>query len=514
MAAEHRSTARGGLLRRLGPARIDRAWIGCLLIIGIGTLIRLPQVVHSLAGRYAFRQTQTAFTIREYAANGVDLFSSPLPVFGTADSVPFEFPLFQAIARELMRLGITDSTAGRLTGLITFQIAALLCWMLLRRWHGETVALVTLVGVQALPFSLHWGATSLIDWLSLALGLATVLCFDSWLTARGRRTWPTLTGAIVFAWLLFVVKVTTVPLIGMLLLLSVGIAVLDRGWAATWKRALIGLAAAPGSALLPLVLWTRHADATKERWAATEFLTSANTRDFLIGHSRFDGNAWRLILDRVEDSIAGPMCIALVVGLIAGLVLGSPRVRLLIGGLAVAALAPVLIFFNLYVVHIYYQIAVFPLLVAIIAIGWVELSRVLLRRSRLLVVVPALATGALVLTTMTSPQGEIDVDDLVHGVPVPELANQIRRITPPDARLAMADCDWDPEMLYFAHRTGLMLRGTGQDLGAVWKENRIADYRYVAQCRKLTPLASLFPEGTKFRRTRNPYIYRIVAPPG
>ena len=203
--------------RRLAAAFAQapaREWAWCLLVAIVGTAIRLPQTRHPLSGDYAFRLTQTAFPVREYAEHGIQLFKVPLPVFGNADNVPFEFPLFQVLARELMHLGISDGTATRLMGLLSFQAAAVLWWTLLRRWHSTRLAFLTLALAELLPFGLHWGATALIDFFSVALGLALVLCVDTWLREPERLRLVTLGLAVVSAWLLFLVKVTTVPAIG------------------------------------------------------------------------------------------------------------------------------------------------------------------------------------------------------------------------------------------------------------------------------------------------------------
>jgi len=73
-------------------------------LLALGTIIRIPQLQHSLNGFHGFRQTQTAFLIRKYAADGIDLLSSPLPVFGRNSDVPLEFPLFQGLGALLVRM--------------------------------------------------------------------------------------------------------------------------------------------------------------------------------------------------------------------------------------------------------------------------------------------------------------------------------------------------------------------------------------------------------------------------
>lgn len=495
-------------VRRFRDSPDGRAWFWCLLIVGIGTAAHLPQVLHSLSGAYAFRLTQTAFPVREFAEHGVQLFRVPLPVFGDADNVPFEFPLFQVMARELMHLGITDSTATRLMGLLSFQCAAALWWLLLRRWSGPRLAFVTLLLMQVLPFGLHWGAAALIDFFSVALGLALVLFVDRWLRASGRRGLLALGLCVVFSWLLFVVKATTVPVIGVLLLVAIAMAMLDLGWGPVWRRALVALVAGPGTALIPLMLWTRHADQAKADSAATEFLTSENVQEFMFGGSRTTAAHWSVIGDRISGEIAGWMLLPIVLGVGLAAVAGSARIRVLVVGLVLGALAPVLIVFNLYYVHSYYLMAIYPLLVALGAVAPVMLSEMLPRRAWLNLIIPAALVATQLQTTMNDPLGRADIVDFTTGTRDSGLALGIARLTPADARIVMVGCDWDPQILYLAHRTGLMFRQSGQDVAQVWRENDIRDYGFVAHCGNAR-IGPYIPEGYRWTPTRVEGLYRI-----
>jgi hypothetical protein len=486
-----------------------RAWAWCSIIVGIGTLFRIPQTLHALTGSYAFRMAQTAFPVREYAEHGVQLFQVPLPVFGNADSVPFEFPLFQVLARELMYLGISDGTATRLLGLLSFECAAVLWWVLLLRWHGSRLAFVTLVLMQLLPFGLHWGAAALIDFFSVALGLALVLCADAWLRVKGPRGLVLLGFCVLFAWLLFLVKITTVPTIGVLLLIAIALAMIEAGWRRLWRRALVVLVVGPGTALIPFVAWTRYADRTKAEAAATEFLTSANVHDFMFGGSRVSAASWSVIGDRIAGDIAGWMLIPIILGLVVVGLAGSVRTRVLVGGLSLGVLAPMLIVFNLYYVHTYYLIAVYPLLVALTALAPVTLSELLPRRAWLNILVPAVIILTQVASTAASPLGRADIRDLTTGAADSVLARRIDRITPADARIVMVGCDWDPQTLYLAKRTGLMFRQSGQRIAAVWREEDIDDYGYVARCNANVPIQFYLPHGYRWVATQEPGVYRI-----
>ena len=114
------------------------------LLLVAAVLIHLPTLGAPLLDRHPFRQTQTAFTARIFHEQGIDLLHPKLPILGPPWEVPFEFPLFQAAAAVVMDAGVPEDTALRLTGLASFILAAGLLWLLVRRqagWIGATVAL-------------------------------------------------------------------------------------------------------------------------------------------------------------------------------------------------------------------------------------------------------------------------------------------------------------------------------------------------------------------------------------
>ena len=62
-----------------------------------------PTLDRPLLEKHAFRQTQTAYTARIFHEQGIDLLHPKVPVLGEPLEVPFEFPLFQALAALVLR---------------------------------------------------------------------------------------------------------------------------------------------------------------------------------------------------------------------------------------------------------------------------------------------------------------------------------------------------------------------------------------------------------------------------
>jgi hypothetical protein len=476
--------------------------------IAVGTLIRIPQLGHGLAEAYAFRQTQTAFVARQYAENGIDLLHTPLPVFGPESDVPMEFPLWQGIAALLMMAGAPADVAVRTLALVSFQLCALLLALLVRRWHGAATAVVATVLLQFLPFGLLWGAASLIDFFSVALALLMVLGIDAWFRER-RVGW--LVAGSLGAVLAFLVKVTTVPSWGLLLVVSLVLMVRERGWAGSWRRLLTG-ALGPVLGFVAALGWTAYADGIKKAEPLTAFLTSSELRSWNFGSlsQRLDAEGYLAVLERIAGEIAGPALFGLLIAIAAAVFQPRLDARLrTLGWILVAASAP-LVFFNLYVVHSYYLIAIYPAIVAAMAIGFVWLFRVLPVRAWQRATLAALAAVLLLAGTALTPNGHVDLAQWASGNPRPALSSLLLDQTERDDLIVMIGCDWDPTFLYYGERTGLMFRGS--DAGDTWTTQDVRDYGFLFNCQDgtLDP-ADYLPPGTTTEATSSAGFFVLVS---
>jgi hypothetical protein len=488
--------------------RWGKGWLVATVLVALGTLARIPQLSHSLANAHSFRQTQTAMVVREYVRHGIDLRSTPLPVFGAAADVPMELPLFQALAASVAHLGLEPGTAARLTGFVSFQVAAVLLFVLVRRWHGAGAALATLALFEFVPFSLQWGTASLIDFFAVALALAMVVALDSWLQ-RGHAS--ALVMGTLAAMAAFLVKSTTAPAWAFLIAISAVRLVYHSGW--NGSRARIALAGiAPLAGIAAAVMWTQYADRVKSGDPLTRFLTSDALSEWNFGslEQRMSTATWTTIGDRVTSGIAGAGVLAVALALV---VLWT-RSRVLeavalAGWISVAALSP-LVFTNLYVVHTYYLIAVLPALVAAVGVALAVVSRRIEwspARER-----TALALGVLVTlaTTATSAAGLASLSAYRYDAPVPDLATAMSENSAPTDRWIMVGCDWDPVYLYYADRTGVMFRS--EDVGEFWsREPEPAAYSRIAVCSGDPDLLDYVPDGATLTSIPGPHALYVVS---
>jgi Dolichyl-phosphate-mannose-protein mannosyltransferase len=422
-------------------------WLPAALLLA-ALVVHLPTLGAPLVERHAFRQTQTAFTARIYHEQGIDLLHPMLPVFGPPWEVPFEFPLFQAVAAGVMDVGVPEDAALRLTGLASFILAGGLLWVLVRRqvgWLGATVALGLFLFS---PLGISWGRAALIEYLALAASIAFALTGMRW-REGGSGWWFAM--ALVLGCIATLVKITTaifwVAPFALLALRRDDDQQTRRVWAGAWV-----LAIAP---VLAGLAWTRYTDAIKAASDATAWLVSSRLIDWTFGSvaQRLDPGPWTSIYTNV-GLLAGGIALPLLIYPAIRFALASRQVRFW-SWIAITAAGPILVFFNLYVVHDYYSIAASGSIAALVGVGVAGLSLVRAWLRGLLLLGATLAWAGVWFMQMPywTPMYERATDP--EGI-LP-LAAQIQRETSPDQRVAIVGRDWTPAILYYADRWGWMV---------------------------------------------------------
>lgn len=427
-----------------------------------------------LVENHSFRQAQTAFVARNFAGSGIDIMHPIVPVFGMRSVLPFEMPWYQAVASLGIRFGLGEPMAMRLTALVCTLFTAYLIQALVTRLVDCQSGTVALCLYLFSPLTIVWGRTAMIESFTTAFTLAWIYLV---LFPRGRRPiernlW--LVAGVTAGVIAWTSKSTTAGPWSLMLL--------PAFWQSTrlrqWRRlGELGVSAAiPAAAGL---LWTRWADATKASNELTSWLTSKALRGFIYGSAgaRLDSHKWLTIVRRVDSLILGRWGQQLLVG-VAFVWLYATRRRGVALSLIGVPLIAVGTFFNLYVVHDYYLVAIAPAIWMLEGIGVVGLVRVLgidrpIRpvmaarraqslRSQLLASEPktlplAVITATVVCATFLGgayyargafdrhPSGPEGVADLVAW-------------STSEEGVVVSGHDWNPDLLFAAHRDGVMLR--------------------------------------------------------
>ena len=421
-------------------SRVALARIGLAVLVLLGVGLRVGTLDQPLVENgHSWRQTQTAWTARLFHEEGIDLLRPQVPVLGPPWILPFEFPLFQAMASVGMTLGLTEEMALRLTGLISFAVTAVMVWHLTRRLIGEGGAAVAVAAFTFSPLGLLWSRTAMIEYLAttgaVAFAWSAVVWRDS---GRALAYWTAIAAGILAC----LVKVTT----GVFWVLPFAIiAARGRG-----RVKPLGL----GMAIPPLVAgaaWTRYTDVVKAESPGTAGLTSSGLAEWTFGTlaQRLDPATWGAIGASIVV-LAGlailPVC--------AVIVLTKARVEPAWLALASTVVIPPLVLTNLYSEHDYYAIAVSPSVAAMvggsIGILWKQQGRARLIAVELAViaaVVPVVTFGY--WSAMFGPPAD----------PERVLSNAalIEASTEPSDHVAIVGREWNPALFYYADRRGIGL---------------------------------------------------------
>ena len=439
-------------------------------------LWRLPNTRTGLADAYQFRQTQTAWGIREVERNGINFLHLRMPVLGEPFEVPFEFPLFQNIAGFFSILtSFSPSTSGRIVSLFFYCVSLALLVYLAKELFKKNYFLFFLPLFTITPFAIEWSNAVLIE-SSAVFCVLLALVFVNKFLATNQIVYGI--GTLVFLSLAALVKITTAIPLSFFLILFLVLKSKNR---ILGKPVLISFLILILS-LLPAVLWTLHADSIKSRNPWAEWLTSNNLRTWNFGtiNSRFE-------LSNLQ-AIGGRLWI------IGGLILFWAFVYLLWKSrkdlrawiITLGAFSPILVYFNLYVVHDYYFLAVCPFIFLACAYLWENLdtTRKYLHKERFV--------GAIVLLTVVLswalqiPQRNyLDILRMPRNA-IPELSQIISFHTKATDKILVVGCDWDPTVLYYADRYGIASPGKFGGVQSVLDflattPNRL-DYSYLATC--------------------------------
>jgi hypothetical protein len=460
---------------RDAPGRSGRAVeVAVVVLLLLGAIaIHWGTLGHQLTERHDWRQTQTALTAVDFHEHGIDLFHPKLPVFGIRSEVPFEFPLFQAAATVPMNLGLDADTSMRVTALACFLLTAVLLYGLIRRVGGRVAALGALVAFLFSPFAVQWSHASLIEYLATAAAVGFVWAGIEW---RERRRWLFLTLAIVVGAVAMSVKITTGFFWILPLVLYTGAHEVKGALPWLKERVRPGLIAA---VMVPVAVgawWNLHADAIKEAHLATRWLSRANAQahDFGTLDQRTVLANWLKVFDRIDLLLVGR---GLFIVLVVVALWWGRRQRFWLGLVLVVVVAPA-VFFNLYVVHDYYLVAVSPALAALVglATSWLWSRRPSQFSSAAYAVVLVVVWIFWVIAPAWSYIEWVykpPFDDFVYA------ASELRHATPDGAPVVYLGAEWNPTIVYYSRHPGLMLDPAIVDEPRILNRLPREPYRYV-----------------------------------
>ena len=467
-------TGKLGIKSKLLIAKL-KPYLVLALFVTLGSLARIHQLGFEVAGAAEFRETQTAFSVRGFLEGISNPLFSYLPVFGQATQVPFEFPIFQLTSAAIASLGFSEAFAGRFVSFFMFQASAMISWFLVRRLFGDSAANISLAIFQFSPFAMVWGSAYLIESTALAFTLASLVFLE-----QMRRKWNGFYFfmATIFAVGAFLVKITT-P-VGWFLGFFVFAAM--HGRAGGQFRSLVNsvtpVTLVGSVGLVSALVWTEFANRVKEAHPITERLTSSALQGWNFGSFEQRTN-----LDFYFALGATPVYLiigaaALIIPL-AWLAVRTREERIAVISVSIVSATNIGLFVNLYYVHEYYFLAVFPSFTALV--GW-SIGKLAKSWKALQPLVVVALTSVVLFTTWFGPQGQkSQVTSSENPKPL-QISEILSKKTSPTDRILVIGCDWNPALLYQSDRTGLMIPDWYIVDSELWQVEDLSTFDYVATC--------------------------------
>lgn len=425
---------------------IDSAYVA-VIMIGI-LLTRFSTIGQPLIERHDFRQTQTAYQTLTLARGQGSLFHPKLPIFGSPWEVPFEFPLFQLCASYIYRifnLGIDES--NRVTSLIFFVLCLIPLYLLSKRIMSRLATFGVLIFFSFSPFALQWSRASLIEYCALFFSLFfAVFLLKTWESPKLVNSLL----ALIFGIIAGAVKATTFA--PMLLFAAILIVFyLETPKTFISKKLPIVLIGVPSlTALILARIWTNWADKIRKDNPASSWLSEEKLRPWTYGtlEQRKIATNWNIVLDRIDHLLLGHIS---AIAILAIAVL-FPRIRTRILSTLGVALITVLIFFNLYVVHDYYLVAISALIVMSLGVCLDELSSFYSKKNLKFMIT---------LLTCCLPLGlSLGLERGYWGSAFknyPKQDSELKHLSSASQFVFSSFGGWNPVLLYYADRQGMML---------------------------------------------------------
>lgn len=429
-------------------------------LIAFAFLLHLPTLDQPLLETQSFRQTHTAYNALIYFQEGIDLFHPKLPVFGPPFVLPIEFPIFQALASLVMRLGIAPDVAVRLTALVCFLITGALVWRLLTRVGGETAGLAGLAAFLFSPLGLLVSRMSLIEYLVTAASLAFILWSLDW---HERRRWAWFAAAMAAGTVAMLVKPTT----GFMYFVPV-LAIAYSSWRASrlptssLPRYTIALSVLLGVPVLAGGAWALYADGIRTANEATAWFSAAGgISSYYFGTlaQKLDPSTWFTLIEEADQLLFGTaIWLWALLGLVAAY---AARRRLFALALVVSGGLGPLVFTVQYLVpgQEYYMAAISPFVAIVIGLGfgWLWQRR---NESATRVMITSVAIGWIVTLHLTQGFWGRQFEGVFDQGLILPAADFVATNSQPDELVLLQGQDWSPAVFYYARRVGFVLRVT------------------------------------------------------
>jgi len=440
-------------------------------VLVFATITEIRYLDQPLLEAHAFRQTQTALTAFWMMQDGWHL-AYETPVAGYPWAIPFEFPLYQALAAAVAKAGgLSLDAVGRFLSYLFLLGCAWPATRIARQLAlPEQVVWVFCALLWSSPLYLFWGRSFMIETAALFFACAAIPYALDLLGPAPR--WSAVTGVAVFGTAATLQKATTGgPVIAILACVWLAERLRRRtvsGFAiGQITKAMIGF----GVPLLAGAAWTVYSDSVKGANPLGSQLSAAALPFWNFGTLEQRLSLWTyvdVVWTRVFVPNAGGLLgVALLVGVV--VMPGMPRLRQMMLVALALFLAPILIFTNLHIVHDYYQTACALFLIAGLALAvGVWLPRIV-RINGATPLVTCLLVVSNLLAFETGSARTMRKQFLADNRTL-AVAKVLRENTPTNSGFVAFGNDWSSALAYYAQRKSFTVPAFFSNYDGAWKD--------------------------------------------
>jgi hypothetical protein len=447
----------------------------CLIALSAAGVFWLATAQQPLIDQHEFRQTQTALSALFMQPSLQGILRYETPVVGAPWSIPFEFPLYQAITAMVAAISPWSlSTSGRLVSL-AFGLACLApAWGLMRNFNiNRTGRLGFALLYLTSSIYMYWNRAFMIESTALFLTLTSLYFYS-----EIRRTFdhrndsasspaapanpvPILLGLTASLSLALLVKATTalpsLLLIGLDWLQHIAPELRPTARRDSRFRRLVGVGICLLVAFLMLTAWVRHCDSVKSLNPIGTLLTSGSLGTWNYGTpaQRLSTQLWRdVFIQRMLTPLGAAPAIALILAALLYRPVQPGARQLMLASLALA-LMPLLAFTNLHIVHNYYQAGnhIF-LLIALGSAAGLNLERGPWLRLLTWAMLTLMVTGNIL--GFTGPGSYLEAARTDSNIKL-EIGQLIDQATREDSAIIVYGDDWNSAFAFHSRRRSLTI---------------------------------------------------------
>lgn len=425
---------------------------------------------------HSFRQTQTAGLIRDFYRQGIDLLYPTLITLGDPGYVILEFPLYQALAAFFYRIFSPDIIYARILSILCGLLSIVFVYRLTARFLDERAALFASFFYAFMPLNIFFQRVPIPDPFTILLSL---IMLDFTIEGINNKNNFLLTVGILAGSLGLVIKS---PYVAPLYLpLMFAIYKPHEKWRSFLHVRVLCSFFIPCALM---ILWQSHANSINETFFNTPSypfkelydrvmvkLRPVNTWYFGTSEQRMELKNYFTILERIYLQM---LSLAGVFSLLPGFFQVAKKKAAFFFLWLLSVLLSIMIFFNLNVVHNYYQLPLTPILAIFCGAG----AAYIVGRFRHILVSRTLAAGLIIpFMYMHYPVLNEFFGEENNYLEVGRfIDNSIDKNAMIATATPFSDQDlWYPVVMYYSDRHGLNLihRRLDEDMIEYLRDSRI-----------------------------------------